>query len=117
MPVLKEKNTPFEKIKDGLRRKIISTGNLMTVVIEFTNGPWDGHEPPHKHPHVQTSYVAEGELIFYCQDEPEEHLKAGDMFAVPSGKLHTIKLLSKKARLVDSFTPLREDFLCRNKLK
>ena len=34
MPVLKGKNTPFEKIKDGLRRKIISTGNLMTVVIE-----------------------------------------------------------------------------------
>jgi hypothetical protein len=38
-------------------------------------------------------------------------LKAGDMFEVPSGKLHTIKLLTEKARLVDSFSPIREDFL------
>jgi len=38
-------------------------------------------------------------------------LKAGDVFCVPSGKQHTIKLLSEKARLVDSFNPIREDFI------
>ncbi|MEN8116050.1 MAG: cupin domain-containing protein [Bacteroidota bacterium] len=111
MAVLKFDEVPFEKIKEGLQRKIIHTSNLMTVLIDFSNGPWDEPEPPHSHPHEQTSYVAEGEIIFYCEGEPDQHLKAGDMFAVPPGKMHTIKLLIKNVRLVDSFNPIREDFL------
>lgn len=111
MAVLKFDEVPYEEVKEGLRRKIIYTKNLMNVLIDFSNGPWEEPEPPHSHPHEQTSFVAEGEIIFYCEDEPDQHLKAGDMFAVPSGKKHTIKLLTKKVRLVDSFNPVREDFL------
>lgn len=111
MPVLKFDEIPYEKVKDGLKRKIIHTRNLMTVLIDFSNGPWEEPEPPHSHPHEQTSYVVDGEIVFYCEGEPERHLKPGDMFAVPSGKMHTIKLLTQNVRLVDSFTPIREDFL------
>ncbi len=111
MPVLLSDQTPAEQVRPGLSRKIIHTGELMTVVIDFSDGPWDKPEPPHNHPHVQTSYVAEGEIIFYCEDEPDAHLKAGDMFAVPPNKMHTVKLLTKNVRLVDSFNPLRNDFL------
>jgi len=111
MAVLKFDEVPYEKVRDGLERKIIHTDNLMTVLIDFTDGPWDEPEPPHSHPHEQTSYVAEGEIIFYCEGQPDQHLKAGDMFAAPSGKKHTVKLLTPKVRLVDSFTPVREDFL------
>lgn len=111
MAVLKFDEVPYEKVKEGLERKIIHTNDLMTVLIDFTNGPWDEPEPPHSHPHEQTSYVAAGEIIFYCEGEPDQHLKAGDMFAVPSGKMHTVKLLTKHVRLVDSFNPIREDFL------
>lgn len=111
MPVLKYEEAAAEPVKEGLERKIIHAENLMTVVLDFTNGPWSEPEPPHSHPHEQTCYVAEGELLFLCEGEPEQHLKAGDMFCVPSGKAHTIQLLSEKARLVDNFSPLREDFL------
>ena len=111
MAVLQFDKIPYEKVKEGLFRKIIHTNNLMTVLIDFTNGPWDERESPHSHPHEQTSYVADGEIMFYCEGEPDQHLKAGDMFAVPSGKMHTVKLLTKNVRLVDSFIPLREDFL------
>ncbi len=111
MSVLQFNKVPFEKVKEGLGRKIIHTNNLMTVLIDFSNGPWEEPEPPHSHPHEQTSYVAAGEIVFYCEGEPDQHLKPGDMFAVPSGKMHTIKLLTEKARLIDSFNPLREDFL------
>ena len=111
MAVLKFENVPYEKVKEGLQRKIIHTENLMSVLIDFTNGPWEEPEPPHSHPHEQTSYVAKGEIIFYCEGEADQHLKAGDMFAVPSGKKHTVKLLTKEVRLVDSFTPIREDFV------
>jgi len=111
MAVLKFDETPFEEVREGLKRKIAYTGDLMTVLLDFTDGPWLGKEPPHSHPHVQTSYVAEGELIFFCEGEPDQHLKAGDIFIVPSGKLHTIQLLSRTARLIDNFSPVREDFL------
>ncbi len=111
MAVLKFDEVPYEKVRDGLQRKIIHLDNLMAVLIDFTDGPWDDPEPPHSHPHEQTSYVAQGEIIFYCEDQPEQHLKAGDMFAAPSGKKHCVKLLTEKVRLVDSFTPIREDFL------
>ncbi|MEP0418045.1 MAG: cupin domain-containing protein [Cyclobacteriaceae bacterium] len=110
MSVLKFDETPAEKVREGLERKIIFTGELMTVVIDFTDGPWAEAELPHSHPHVQTSYVASGEIIFYCEGEKDQHLKAGDIIAVPSGKKHIIKLLTTQARLVDSFNPLREDF-------
>ncbi|MEM8894385.1 MAG: cupin domain-containing protein [Bacteroidota bacterium] len=111
MPVLKFDETPAETVREGLTRKILHTGELMTVVLDFTDGPWEQPEPPHSHPHVQTCYVADGEIIFYCEDEEEQHLKAGDMFAAPSGKKHTIKVLTPHVRLIDNFNPLRLDFL------
>ncbi|MFK7980734.1 MAG: cupin domain-containing protein [Saprospiraceae bacterium] len=111
MPVLKFEVIPYEEVREGLKRKIIYTEDLMTVIIDFSDGPWEKAEPPHNHPHRQTSYVAKGELVFYCEGEPEQHLKAGDMFAVPPMKMHTVKLLTKEVRLVDNFTPVREDFL------
>ena len=111
MPVIRFKNTPFEHVRKGLQRKIIHEKELMTVILDFSDGPWAEKEPPHSHAHEQTSYIAKGEIIFYCEGETDEHLIEGDMFVVPSGKKHTIKLLTKEARLVDSFTPLREDFL------
>ena len=111
MAVVKFDEVPAIKVKEGLERKIIRTNDLMTVVIDFSNGPWEMPDPPHSHPHQQTSYVAEGEIIFYCEGEPDQHLKAGDMYAIPSGLKHTVKLLTKKVRLIDSFYPVREDFL------
>jgi quercetin dioxygenase-like cupin family protein len=111
MAVLQFDQVPYEIVRPGLERKIIYTKNLMTVLIDFSDGPWEQPEPPHSHVHEQTSYVAEGEIIFYCEGEPDQHLRAGDMFAVPSGKKHTVKLLTQNVRLVDSFNPVREDFL------
>jgi quercetin dioxygenase-like cupin family protein len=111
MAVIKFDEVPYEQVKEGLQRKIIHTNELMTVLIDFSNGPWEAPEPPHSHPHQQTSYVAEGEIIFYCEGEPDQHLKAGDMYAIPSGLKHTVKLLTKNVRLIDSFYPVREDFL------
>lgn len=100
-----------KEMREGVFRSLIYTDNLMLAIIDFTNGPWDEPEPYHSHPHEQASYVAEGEVIFYCEGEQEQHLKAGDVYAVPSGKKHTVKVLTEKVRLIDSFCPIREDFL------
>jgi quercetin dioxygenase-like cupin family protein len=111
MPVLKASNAHTAIVKKGVRRRLIHTDNLMLAVIDFDNGPWDEPDPSHSHIHEQVTYVAEGEIIFFCEDEVEIHLVAGDMFCVPSGKLHTIQLMSASAKLIDSFTPIRQEFL------
>ncbi|MFV0593213.1 MAG: cupin domain-containing protein [Draconibacterium sp.] len=111
MSILKFDETTYEIVNERVKRKLIHTKSLMTVIVDFEGGPWPDADPPHNHPHEQTSYIAEGEVMFYCESEPEVHLKPGDMFAVPPLKMHSVKLLTKTARLVDSFNPIREDFL------
>lgn len=111
MAIQKFNESTPEIVRDGLERRIIYTPNLMIVIVDFTDGPWAEAEPFHSHPHEQASYVAEGEIIFYCEGEPEQYLQAGDMFSAVSGQKHTIRLLSPKARLIDSFNPIRQEFI------
>ena len=113
MPVLKE-GCAVVDVKPGMSRRLLYGKDLMMVVIEFTNGPWANPETPHHHIHEQTTYVAEGDIIFFCEDEPEQRLGPGDMFYVPSGKKHNIRLLSKTAKLIDCFNPLRTDILTQD---
>jgi len=102
---------PAEKIKEGLSRKLVYTEHLMMAILDFTDGPWNEPEPYHSHPHEQIACVAEGEIVFYCEGRDEVHLRAGDTYAVPSGHKHTIRLLTEKVKIIDTFTPIREDFL------
>jgi quercetin dioxygenase-like cupin family protein len=103
-PVIKE------KISEGFERKLAYLDNIMVAVCEFTNGPAEKPDPPHSHDHEQITYVAEGELIFF-KGADEFHLHKGDAITIPSGVKHCIQTLSKKVILVDSFSPVREDFL------
>jgi hypothetical protein len=47
MVVLKYDETPFEQVNPGLRRHVIHTKNLMSVLIEFMDGPWKTPQPFH----------------------------------------------------------------------
>jgi quercetin dioxygenase-like cupin family protein len=83
----------------------------MMVAIEFEGGPWDKPDPLHDRVHEQITYVAEGEVIFFSEGEPDQVLRKGDMVSIPSQKKHAIQLMSLRAVLIDSFNPPREDFL------
>ena len=110
MTVFKEKQTITEKISEVFERRIAHLDNLMTVVCDFTNGPADEPDKPHSHPHEQITYVAEGDLFLFLGEE-KHLLSKGDIFTVPSGLPHCIQTISKHVRLIDSFSPIREDFL------
>lgn len=110
MAFLLEDTVDKEVIGSGRRRYLSHTDNLMMVIIDFDDGPSEVPDPPHSHPHEQVSYVAEGTLIVHIGDEATQ-LQQGDVFTVEPNVPHTIQLLSKHVRLVDTFTPLREDFL------
>jgi len=100
---------PFE-VRPGRARRILHTDHLMMVAFDFTDGPAAQPDPPHTHPHEQVTYVAQGDVMFFIGEE-SVRLAAGDMVAIPSNVPHRIQLLTPTARLIDTFTPLRRDFL------
>ena len=88
------------------RRVILHNDALMTVEFTFEKG---GIGALHSHPHVQSSYVAEGRFEVTI-DGRSEIVEKGGAFIVPSGLVHGVKAL-EAGRLVDTFTPHRADFL------
>ncbi|MCG8335764.1 MAG: cupin domain-containing protein [Proteobacteria bacterium] len=105
-----EKETPKTSIGEKRERYLAYSKDLMVVVIDFDDGPMEQPDEPHSHPHQQITYVAEGELFFFINGE-KTRLQAGDIMVVPPDAPHTIQLISEHVRLVDTFSPIREDFL------
>lgn len=108
----KDSSIVHEQISEGRKRTTAHLDNLMVVIFDFTDGPMENPEPAHHHPHEQITYVAEGELLFF-RGSDEYRLTKGDLMIIPPGVPHSIRTLSENVRLVDSFCPLRRDFLKR----
>ncbi|WP_336739834.1 cupin domain-containing protein [Aureimonas altamirensis] len=109
--VSREGDGGWEPTPDGNRRRIrCHTPELMLVEFAFEKG---GEGWLHAHPHVQSSYIAEG-VFDVTIDGQTERLQVGDTFVVPSGVQHGVKAI-EKGRLIDNFTPMREDFLAAKK--
>ncbi len=89
------------------RKVLAHSENLMIVEVYFEDG-FDALE--HKHVHEQASYCAEGEFEFRIGGEVKV-IKEGDTVYMPSNVMHSCKVLTPKGKLVDVFTPQREDFL------
>lgn len=109
---MSEKDNPVirERVSDAFDRTLAYLDDIMVAVCEFTNGPAIKPDPPHSHDHEQITYVAEGELLFF-KGEEEFHLRKGNIITIPSKASHCIQILSKKVVLIDSFSPVRKDFL------
>ena len=94
------------QLDGSARRVILDLPELMLVEFTFDKG---GIGALHSHPHLQTSYVAEG-VFEVTIDGVTETIGAGGAYIVPSGLVHGVKAL-EAGKLIDSFTPRRDDFL------
>jgi quercetin dioxygenase-like cupin family protein len=65
--------------------------------------------PLHTHPHEQSGIVLEGELEMGVEGEVKL-LSPGDMYIIPGGVEHYAKTLSSSAKVLDIFSPVREDY-------
>ena len=94
------------QLDGSTRRVILDLPELMLVEFTFVQG---GIGALHSHPHLQTSYVAEGTFEVTI-DGATETIGAGGAYIVPSGLVHGVKALTA-GKLIDSFTPRRDDFM------
>lgn len=97
----------WEQVDSGVRRRILAhRPEMMMVEVAFEAG---AEGTPHAHPHIQSCYVAEGRFRVTIDGNTEE-LSAGGSFVVPPNTMHGVVAL-EAGRLVDAFTPRRDDFL------
>jgi quercetin dioxygenase-like cupin family protein len=97
------------EVLDGGRmwRKLRARGgSLMLVEMHFEQGAVGAE---HRHPHEQLCYCLEGEFLYSIEGE-KATLRPGDSVFVPASALHGA-LCVAAGRLLDIFTPQRDDFL------
>ena len=91
----------------GVTRQVLADApDLMVVSFTFEEG---AKGALHSHPHVQSTYVEAGRFAFTISGETFE-VGPGDSFVIPYGAEHGCTCLSA-GRLIDTFTPRRDDFL------
>jgi len=98
----------LETLEPGrVARKLRARGGaLMMVEVLFEAGAVGAE---HRHPHEQVSYCLDGEFRFSIEGASET-LRAGDSIYIPASALHGTVCVAA-GRLLDIFTPQREDFL------
>ena len=98
----------YKNVGEGTVRKVLAySDNIMNVELRFEAGAVGAM---YKHPHEQIGYVIEGTLIYKEEGSDDVTLHAGDTYLVPSNVMHGIECLTP-VKLLDIFTPMREDFI------
>ncbi len=102
-----ESDTECEVVGEGVSRQILGFDQkIMTVKVKFEKGSVGC---VHKHPHVQTTYVASGVFEFQIGEE-SKIVKTGDGLYMEPNLQHGVKCIEAGV-LIDTFSPAREDFL------
>lgn len=98
----------YQDLGGGTRRKVLAySDNIMDVELRFEAG---AKGEIHSHPHEQIGYVIQGSLIFHEEGKEDVTLQEGDSYLVAPNVPHGIDCLTK-VKLLDIFTPMREDFI------
>lgn len=102
-----EKEMGWESPAPGIKRQIMGyDGQLMMVKVAFEKGAIG---TLHEHYHSQATYVVSGKFELTIGDE-KRILVAGDGYYVAPDELHGCICLEKGV-LIDTFSPMRADFL------
>ena len=97
----------FKDLGGGVKRKILAWGdNMMQCYLEFDKGAIGAM---HSHPNWQLTYILEGTFEFTIGGVTKI-VHAGDTLLKQPNVVHGCVCL-EKGKMLDTFTPYREDFL------
>lgn len=101
------KKMEWEKLGGGVSRKFLGYDNqIMMVQVKFEKGAVGA---PHQHFHTQATYCVSGKFEFEI-DGVKQIVKTGDGVYIQPNLLHSAVCL-EEGMLIDTFSPVREDFL------
>lgn len=97
----------WEVLGGGVSRKFLGFDNqIMMVLVKFEKGALGA---PHQHFHTQATYCVSGKFEFEIDGE-KQIVQAGDGVYIQPNLLHSALCL-EEGMLIDTFSPVREDFL------
>ena len=90
----------------GARTRTFWGDNMLLSLVEIDA---NSLVPLHTHPHEQAGIVVEGEMEMGIGGEVKV-LQVGDMYIIPGGVEHYAKTVTASAKVLDIFSPVREDY-------
>lgn len=109
MPFIEPDKLPQMELFAGVRGGIVAGEKLMLSFLELAPG---AEIPEHSHPHEQAGLVLAGRLRFRIGQE-ERVVGAGSAFVIPPNVAHWGTVEEGPVRVLDLFSPPREDYLER----
>ena len=100
---------PKERVTPLLERRLITGERMMLAHVYLKKG---SIVPMHSHENEQITYILEGALRFWIDDESSESfvLRAGEVMVIPSHVPHKAEAVEDTLD-VDVFCPPRQDWL------
>lgn len=99
---------PWQRLDAFTRRKVVFSRRATLVVLEVQR-TGKGHDLDHWHHHDQITHVLDGEVEAVVGREARR-IRAGGFYVCDSNVPHSLRMLSERVKLVEMFTPAREDF-------
>lgn len=109
MPFYHPSNLPQLELFPGGFSRLVAGKQLMLSFLEMAQ---DALVPEHSHPHEQGGLVLEGRLLLRIGRE-EHVLEPGEAYIIPSNTIHSGVVVQGPMRVLDLFSPPREDYLAR----
>ncbi len=98
---------PHREVAPGVRLRILAGAKLMLSIVDFDD---EAVVPTHHHVHEQAGAVLSGTVEMWIGDE-RRLLGPGDAYLVPSGTPHGARAVGGRARVLDAFHPLRDEYI------
>lgn len=100
IPSLYAQATNFKRVE--LQKQELSVPGHEAVMArgEFSV---NGVVPKHTHPGEELAFVLEGSVVLEIEGKPPVTLKAGEVFFIPAGTVHSVKNTGAQAKVVSTY--------------
>ena len=107
--VIRFPDVPTIDLVPGIKAHIVSAEK---ITLSFAIGEPNAQLPPHRHPNEQMLIVLDGAMDLAIEGK-RYHLESGDVAVLPSNTEHSGYIPDKGCRVIDVFSPPREDFVAK----
>ena len=107
--ITKYRNVPLIELVPGI------TGHLVfgeRIMLNFLTSQPNSYMPNHRHESEQLMVILEGALDLVIEGKVY-HMEKGDVVTLPSNVDHAAYVSDRGVRVIDIFSPPREDFIAK----
>lgn len=107
--VIRYTDVPALELIPGIKAHIISAEK---ITLSFASAEPNAQFPSHRHENEQIMIVTDGAVDFVIEGK-QYHVEKGDVVVLPSNTEHGAYVTDKGSRVIDVFSPPRQDFVAK----